>query len=380
MSPNRRAITIAHVIHRLQVGGLENGLVNLINNLPADQFRHIVICLNDFTEFRNRLRPDVPVYALNKREGQDPGLYFRLWRLFLSLRPDVVHTRNLAALEAQIPAWLAGVPHRVHGEHGRDIHDLDNTLRRYRWMRRAVGVLVDRFIPVSSELERYLVDEVGIPVRRVVRICNGVDAKCFCPRSRDDNAPAGFPFVSGERLVIGSLGRMEPVKDPLTLAYAFSLAVQQVPEGRNRLALAMVGDGSLLTEVRTFLKSEGLSDIVWLPGSRDDAPTLLKWYDVFVLPSLAEGISNTILEAMATGLPVVATDVGGNGELVADGMSGKLVRRGDPQAIADAITAYAADTALCRAQGDVGRARVEQDFSLDVMSRAYSQLYQELVS
>ena len=380
MSRSYGAISIAHVIHRLQVGGLENGLINLINSLPADRFRHAVVCLTDHTEFRSRLRSDVPVYALHKQEGQDPGLYLRLWRLFRRLRPDIVHTRNLAALEAHIPAWLAGVAHRVHGEHGRDVHDLDNTRRRYRWMRRTIGVLVDRFVPVSTELERYLIDEVGIPAERVTRICNGVDANRFSPRTVADPPPAGFPFVPGERLVIASLGRLEPVKDPMTLARAFVAAVRQIPDGEKKLALAIVGGGSLMPEVRSLLVAEGLADIAWLPGSRDDAQGLLKWFDIFVLPSLAEGISNTILEAMATGLPVVATDVGGNGELVEDGRTGRLIPRANPKVLADEIVRYAGDTALRRSHGAAGRVRVEREFSLEVMAGSYSTLYQELVS
>ena len=163
---------VVHVIHRLQVGGLENGLANLINSMPPGRYRHAVVALTDHTAFRSRLPAHVPVYDLHKRPGQDPGLYLRLWRLFRKLRPDIVHTRNLSALEAQIAAALAGVPARVHGEHGRDVHDLDNTRRRYRWLRRGISPVVQAYIPLSRELERYLVNEVGIPAGKVTR--------CFC--------------------------------------------------------------------------------------------------------------------------------------------------------------------------------------------------------
>ena len=113
---------VAHAIYRLDVGGLENGLVNLINRIPAQRFRHAIICLTEYSEFRQRLtRDDVAVYALHKPPGNSPMTQFRLWRLLNQLRPDIVHTRNMGALEATLPAALAGVPVRIHGEHGRDV-------------------------------------------------------------------------------------------------------------------------------------------------------------------------------------------------------------------------------------------------------------------
>src|SRR3954471_9626424 len=129
---------IAHVIYRLDVGGLENGLVNLINRMPADRYRHAIVCLDDFTEFRRRIaRPDVPVFALHKAPGNSPMLHWRLWRLFLRLRPDIVHTRNFGQLEAALPAALARVAARVHSEHGHEVVDLGGRSRKRRWVRRA---------------------------------------------------------------------------------------------------------------------------------------------------------------------------------------------------------------------------------------------------
>ncbi|HEY7699940.1 MAG TPA: glycosyltransferase, partial [Vicinamibacteria bacterium] len=167
---------IAHVIHRLDVGGMENGVVNLINRMPSDRYRHAVVSLTDSTRFRERIsRDDVPIVSLGKKPGQDPGLHLRLYRTFRRLRPTIVHTRNLATVEAVASAAAAFAPHRVHGEHGRDVQDPDGTRRRYRWLRRALSPLVDRFIAVSRELESYLVSDVGVAREKVVRITNGVD-------------------------------------------------------------------------------------------------------------------------------------------------------------------------------------------------------------
>ncbi len=119
---------IAHVLYRFDVGGLENGVVNLINRIPGDRYRHAIVALSESTDFTKRLHREIPVYALHKREGKDLGLHWRFYRLFRRLKPDIVHTRNLNALEAQLPAWLAGVEGRVHGEHGWDVHDFDGSV------------------------------------------------------------------------------------------------------------------------------------------------------------------------------------------------------------------------------------------------------------
>jgi sugar transferase (PEP-CTERM/EpsH1 system associated) len=372
---------ICHLVYRLDYGGLENGLVNLINTLPADRYRHSIVCLAGYSDFRNRLREGVDVIDCPKRPGQDFGLYVRLWRLLRKLKPDVMHTRNLSTLEGQVPALIAGVPVRIHGEHGHDVHDLDNRKRRYRLMRQAFAPLVTQFVTVSRLLERYLLHDIGVARRKVERICNGVNATRFSPASdaaRDVLAEA--PFDAAGRLVIGTIGRMQPVKDQLTLARAFALLIEGRPELRTRLALVMVGDGPLRAEAEGILTGAGVADLAWLPGTRGDTPELLRSFDVFVLPSLAEGISNTILEAMASGLPVVATNVGGNPELVADGATGRLVPRDDPAALAAALESYVDDPARLHHHGAAARARVEAELSLARMVEQYDALYTRLTA
>jgi sugar transferase (PEP-CTERM/EpsH1 system associated) len=371
---------IVHVIYHLAVGGLENGLVNLINRLPVDRYRHAIICLTDYTDFRNRIRnPDVRVYVLHKRPGKDLRIYSELWRLFRQLRPDIVHTRNLATLEAQFPALLAGVPHRIHGEHGRDVSDIDGTSRKYQLLRRLFSPIVQHYIALSQDLEHYLLDRVGIPPGKINHICNGVDTRRFRPANRmaADLLPANFP--GGDRVVIGTVGRMEAVKDQTNLVNAFIRLVQDHPQGVERLRLVMIGDGALREAALSLLEAAGLGDIAWLPGERDDVPELLAAMDVFVLPSLAEGISNTILEAMAAGLPVVATDVGGNRELVVEGSTGFLVPRSDPDALAGAIRHYVDDPEMRAAHGQRAQLRCEAEFSLNTMVKKYQGLYDALL-
>ena len=379
MSPRDSRPLIAPVVFRFDVGGLENGVVNLLNRLPADRYRHAVIALTEATHFRARVnRDDVDFISLHKPAGHGFKLAPRLFRLFRALRPAIVHTRNLAALEASAPAWLAGVPVRVHGEHGRDIGDLDGSNRTYRFVRRAYRPFVTHYVALSADLERYLVQSLGVTPTRVTRIVNGVDVALFEP-SPPTRFPEDFPFSDETLFVVGNVGRLQDVKNQTLLAQAFIRLLEMAPTLRSRLRLVIVGEGPLRQRVIDVLRSGNAGDLVWLPGARGDVQEIMRALDVFVLPSLAEGISNTILEAMSSGLPVVATRVGGNAELVDEGRSGVLVSATDVDEMARAMLNYATSPRVAREHGMCGRARAERLFSLDAMVAKYAALYESLL-
>lgn len=370
---------VAHVIHRFDTGGLENGVVNLINHMPADAYRHAVIALTDITDFKNRIqRPDVQFFALNKQPGHVLWIYPQLYRLFRQLKPAIVHTRNLAALEATVPAWAARVPARIHGEHGRDVGDFDGTNKKCQWIRRIYSPFVKHYIALSQDLAHYLTHSVGIGAKRVTQIYNGVDTSRFHPSSQRQDIP-GSPFNKAGLWLVGTAGRMQTVKNQTNLARAFVQAINAEPRLRERLRLVMVGDGPLRNESLAILESAGLAELAWLPGERKDIPDVMRGLDCFVLPSLGEGISNTILEAMASGLPVIATAVGGNPELVDDARTGHLVPAADPGALARAIIALALTPEKARAMGNAGRKRIEAQFSITAMIDSYQQIYDRLL-
>jgi sugar transferase (PEP-CTERM/EpsH1 system associated) len=373
---------IAHVVHRFGVGGLENGVVNLINRMPPERWRHAIIALTDVSDaFRARIRrQDVIYHALAKPSGHLVKHYPALLRLFRELRPAIVHTRNLAALEASVPAWWADVPVRVHGEHGWDVHDLGGRSRKYASMRRLYRPFVHRYVALSRDLERYLTSRVGVPAARIAQIYNGVDIDVFKPAVAGKLPILGCPFHAPGLWLVGTVGRMEAVKDPLNLARAFVRAVEIQPSARQRLRLVMIGDGSLRYETLRLLRQAGLGELSWLPGERGDVPDILRGLDCFVLPSLAEGISNTILEAMASGLPVVATRVGGNAELVEESSTGRLVAARDPDALARAMLDYLRHRDTARTHGEAARRAAETSFSLDRMVAKYEELYERLLA
>ena len=367
---------LAHVVFRFGVGGLENGIVNLINHLPRDRWRHAIVSLTDVSrEFTARItRPDVRYVELGKRPGHLVRDYPRLLGEFKALRPAIVHTRNLAALEAVVPAWAAGVPVRIHGEHGWDIQDPEGRRRRYRLVRRLYRPFVHRYIALSQHLAEYLQNQVGIAEEGISQVYNGVDTERFYPGA----APtiAGCPFRPSEHWLIGSVGRLEAIKDPLNLAQAFIRARRLHPGAAERLRLVVVGDGTLRQQLEALLSGAGVRELCWLAGERVEVPQVLRGLDCFVLSSRAEGVSNTILEAMATRLPIVATRVGGNAELIESGMSGTLVPAGDPDALARSIVAYFHDHALARRHAKAAYHVALTRFSLATMVANYASIYE----
>lgn len=364
---------IAHVIYRLDIGGLENGLVNLINRIPEDHYRHVILCLKGYSDFRDRIhRKDVEIIDLKKRDGNDLRLYYRLWQHFTALKPDIVHTRNLATLEAVIPAIFSGVRVRIHSEHGREFDDIDGNSRKNRLLRRALMPVVSHAIALSRDLESYMNTRIGVQKRKLTQIYNGVETEKFYPSGEKNNT---LPFSESGLIVFGTVGRMQAVKDQTTLVRAFIRLLEVAPELRETVRLIIVGDGPLKSEALSLLEKACCADITWLPGARNDVADIMRQMDIFVLPSLSEGISNTILEAMATGLPVIATQVGGNDELVMNDETGMLVPPADPEAMARCMLRYLADRSLIIRHGNAAKQSVVKHFSMDAMVRAYLKVY-----
>ncbi|MDO9468336.1 MAG: TIGR03088 family PEP-CTERM/XrtA system glycosyltransferase [Thiobacillus sp.] len=364
---------IVHIVHRFDTGGMENGMVNLFNTLSPERYRHTVVALTDFSDFRHRITAQrVDFHALHRAPGHGLSWAVRLWKLLRRLKPDLVHTRNLAALEAQFVAAAAGIRDTVHGEHGRDVFDLYGRNWKYNLLRRAARPFVSNYISVSRDLETWLRLVIHVPPRKLHQIYNGVDSVKFHPRTgpRPD-------FAHPDSIVFGSVGRMVEVKDYPTLTAAFIQLIRQQPERAERARLAIVGDGPTRDTCLALLQGAGLAHLAWLPGERHDIPDIMQALDVFVLPSRNEGISNTILEALASGLPVIATAVGGNVELVEDGVNGMLVTPGDVAGMAQALLGYLDAPARIAEHGANARQWAEQRFSIPAMAEAYATVYDQ---
>ncbi len=363
-----RVPLVVHLIYRLDFGGLESLLVDCINHMPADQYRHSIVCLNGCTAFADRItRGGVELYDLRKPPGLGLRTHKSLYTLLRRLRPTVLHTYNLAALEYNVTAALAGVPVRVHAEHGRDLSDPLGLNRKHNLLRRLVAPFVDRFIPVSGDLHQWLLKVVGTPAAKTLMINNGVDTQHYRPGPKED-----------DMFVIGTVGRVQDVKHQAGLIDAFINLQALRPSDKPRLRLVIVGDGPLRVDLETRVAQANLVGTVTLAGERNDIADLMRGFSVFALSSIAEGTPVTLLEAMASGLPVVSTAVGGIPELVQEGVTGYLVPADDPVAMAQALAKYADDAQLCARHGAAGRARVGDRYSVTAMVQAYASLYDRL--
>ena len=376
MSDNGRRTRILHVVYSFSIGGLENVIVQLINRLPADQFEHIVLSLTTISDFKNRItQPGVQFIALNKPPGHAVPLYPRLFRLIRQLRPDVLHTCNLAALEVVPLAWLARVPLRVHAEHGWDAHDPHGANPRYRTLRKLYKPFVSHYITVSQDLDAYLNDAIGVSAKRRSLIANGVDTDAFSPAQGTLPAVPGCPFTPGQHWLVGTVGRLQTVKNQPLLARAFVQMVQTHPEVADHVRLVIVGEGPLRPAIEGILASAGLQHLAWLAGARDDVAAIMRTLNCFALPSQAEGTSCTLQEAMACGLPVVATAVGGTPDLVEEGVTGYLVPSEDEAALAQALWRCYSNPDAMQAFGQTARARALANFGLASMVQRYEALF-----
>ena len=372
---------VAHIIYSLATGGLENGLVNIINRSPVGRYRHVIICLTTADEFAQRISAeDVQVVELHMREGHDFHAYRRLRRVLKALRPDIIHSRNMAALESQLCGLGLAKVKRVHGEHGREVNDLDGSNWKYLLIRKFMRLFIHRYVAVSKDLASWLTLMVHVRSQNVRQIYNGVDHSRFAPQNVKPLAllPARWQELDGI-LVVGTVGRLTPVKDQQLLLQAAAQLRDECPELFSRIRLVIVGDGPLYAELSRKIEELKLQEIVWLAGDRHDVPSLLQVMDVFVLPSLGEGISNTVLEAMASGLPVIATAVGGNVELVEEGFNGSLVPVGDVKALSNALAALLNNNEERARQGANARERVCNNFDWNLTVNAYLGVYDELL-
>ncbi len=371
---------VVHIIQHLIPGGLENGLVNLINNMEVESFDHTIICLSHYSEFRDRIESqDVHVISLNKKPGHDPRTYFALWKILRELRPDIVHTRNFGTLDCAIVAQLAGIRQCIHGQHGFALEDVGGIALKRRLLRRICHPFVKRHVVLSHESKNWLRRSFGVSESKICQIYNGVDVNRFSPNPSEPVRNPILEVGSPDEFVIGTVERLDPVKDPMNLARAFAKLVNDPSGIGENLRLLIVGDGPLHQDLVEFLGAAGCAGKYTITGTVDNVDSYLRCMDVFVMPSRIEGISNAILEAMASGLPVIATSVGGNSELVVDSCCGFLVPAESPDHIADRVLEYHKDPELRQRHALKSRERAKTVFSLRSMVEGYTNLYKSLL-
>jgi sugar transferase (PEP-CTERM/EpsH1 system associated) len=366
-----RSIRILHVLHAFSHGGLENGIVNIINRSP-DHLIHELCFLHRGGEFLQRLTRPVAYHELHKRPGNDVRIIFRLRELFRQRDIDIIHTRNWAGFDGVLASCLRMKSVLIHGEHGRDIADPEGQNRRRNLARRFLAFRARKFVAVSHDLYDWLKATVRVPENKLVFIPNGVDTDRFRPGR--DLALRREWGIADDEFVVGAVGRLDPIKNYEGLI----TAIRSLNTTGHKVRLVIAGDGPERANIENQLRSPLVPEPILL-GARTNIERLYAAFDLFVLNSFGEGMSNTLLEAMASGLPTVCTDVGGNGELVADRERGILITPGDDRALAEAIGQYISSPGMRAAHGHNARCFVAQHFSLEQMIHRYVALYESAV-
>ncbi|GAB3452707.1 glycosyltransferase [Massilia terrae] len=367
---------VVHLVNQLEPANTGNGLVSLIAHMPPERYRHAIVCLHDSTDTQAAGRErGVDIIRLHQ-SGNGLSHDLLLYKALRALQPDVVHTRNLSGLRGQMIAALAGVKLRVHAEHGRE--RAEGLRPGHRWLRRLLRPLVGHFVAVSPELEHWLIEQVGAEPARVSHISNGVDSVQFHPRLGPPAAIGPDGFMHDSAFVIGSIGQMDAAHSHSTLVEAFLRLIASPHAAHQKLRLMIIGDGPCRAECQSMLNRAGAAHRAWLPGDRSDIPQLLRAMDLFVLPSLSATGSATLLEAMATGLPVVATDIAAHTGLVHPGFTGILVPSLSPDLMAAAIADYCRIPEMGARHGARARSQVIARHSLPAMARSYLAVYDGL--
>src|ERR1700722_4664710 len=364
-----------HVIGTLGHGGLEQGVLKIATGLDPARFEQTICTIwsLDYMPPRQDIRVIPPNLS-----AKNPGFITRdLLSLFAQERPHIVHSRNWTSIEAVLAARLARIPVVVHSEHGRDVLPLSSEPLRRQLFRRLCYRLADRVFAVSKELKKDFVFALGISPDLFRVIYNGVDTKLFSPGGEERNTKREKLGISGNTVVVGSVGRLDVVKDHATLLRAAEIAVKQGSD----LHVVLVGDGPQRPPLEQLLQTmPTLRSRIAFAGRTFEVAQWLRGFDIFALPSVFEGTSNTLLEAMASGLPVVATRVGGNIELFEEDKSGLFFEVHDFKGLAAHLVRLAASPRLRQTFGSAARSHVEEVFPLEKMISNYSAMYAELLA
>ncbi len=365
-------LRIMHVFDRLDVGGTEKVIMKLVQGIDSDVFEHSLCTLRGVGSAAKSWASGVEV--LNA--GTDgPNFQFNILRLAKMMkrtRPTIVHSRNWGGIEAVLAARIARVPVIIHSEHGYQLEMLHGLPLRQRTFRHLAYRAATAVFTVSQELRSYHSAQAWCKPEKIHVLYNGVDGEKFKPHPEVRSTMRRDLGIPADGLVVGSVGRMVPLKDAMTLLHAAETLLASLPN----IYVLLVGSGPELARLREYVSlSSLLNGHVMFPGTSDNVDDLLNAMDVFVLPSLSEGMSNTLLEAMATGLPVIATRVGGNPEVIDESVCGYLFQPRDAGRLSTRLGMLAQDHQLRAQFGKAARQRALERFSLEGMLRRYYELY-----
>ncbi len=357
-----------HLLQGLEIGGLEMMVVNLLARLDRSYYQPAVCCYDSQGSLGSRLSDiGVAIHLIRRRAGIDFAYILKLAKFFRKSGVQILHLHNPTAFfYGTLAGRLVRVPCIVYTEHGRDF----SSSKKVKITNRILAHMVDSIIAVSAAGKEYLAKEEGIERDRIRLIYNGVEDTQSLTIRPQETIRRELNLTS-EQPVIGIVARLDWIKNHASL-----LRAMQIVNGNYLNAvLLIIGDGPLKVDLQILAKQLHIQDKTYFLGTRTDIPDLLSIMDVFVLCSHSEGLSLTLIEACAAGKPIVATDVGGNREVVKHEVNGLLVPSNEPQSLATAIENILGDSNTAREMGRKGRTVFAEQFTIDIMVDTYQKLY-----
>jgi len=357
---------IVHFIYRLDVGGLEQVLLQTISGLP--KYKHVIISLTSKTTFADNFESSVDIICLNKQPGNSLGVYFQVYKLLRTIKPDVFHSYNLAGIEFQPIAFLAGIKKRVQSEHGTGTKYFHQVSKVHNFIRYFGSKFCHRIITVNEKLALWLNQDLHVKSDKIKLIENGIDINKYQESSLTRS-------INSNNIRFGSVARLAPEKDQATLIRGFAhlLSLPDLPD--KELSLDIWGDGPLKNELITLCKELDISDKVNFKGVTNNVPEALAQFDIFVLSSSSEAMPMTILEAMASSLPIISTRVGNIPEHISKSEAGTLVEVSNIHQLAEAMLAFAKNADYRLATGVLAQKYAKKTFDQEKMLASYDDIY-----
>jgi glycosyltransferase involved in cell wall biosynthesis len=368
-------LNITHFVENLNRGGLERMVLELVKIQHRQGHRCQVVCLYEEGTLAHELAAlQIPVHACGKRQGLDLRALVRARRRISEHATDVLHTHNAVAhYQAVLATCGLGLRRIINTRHGMGGN---RRAARREWFYRRALVRTDAVVTVCEAARKDAIQRGIVPREKARVVPNGIPLASFRQASEAmRQSLRQLLGVAATTRVIGTVGRLNWAKDQASLIRAFRLLREQQPD----TVLVLIGDGELRDALQQTARDEGVTDSVHFLGDRNDVRELLQGLDLFVLSSVSEGYSMALLEACAVALPIVATDVGGNGEIVRDGETGRLVPASDATALAAGMRELLGQPARAAAVAQAARTWVEAHGSLENMAARYADLYRASV-
>ena len=374
-----KKINVLHATLYLKMGGLESIIMDLCRHHNRELFNVKVVCFNGYDPaYKKELESHgVEVIHLVRQARYDLSFFKKIIVLFRKMNIDVLHAHSGCVFNTVVCAQLANVPVKIVTEHGLPIYD-DGRLMPKSFKTKfedfIIGKLTDDFVAVSKEIEESLIARFSTRKQKISTIINGIDINKFAVKSSLITEPDGWD-IAPDKIIVGSVGRLVPIKNYSCLIDAFA----QLYKNNQKYHLVLIGDGPERERLKDQANDLDISAAVTILGVRNDIAKLLPYFDVFVLPSLTEGTSISLLEAQACGIPAVVTRVGGNPDIVRDDVNGFLVEVNDATGMAGCIKKIISDFKLSCQLSENARELTVEKYDICKMVQNYETMYSRLL-